>query len=154
MDSDTSDYISVYKKLFGNRKITLDYSGILVVQSGEYIDSDNFGYSSLYSQYILITIQKDSIVKQKTIDKNDFIKFKIVQFETYKKSENYKNDVDEYFKNWQLEKESELSKNNTKRMSKSEIEELKKQYQSIPTIDYIDNFFFVIKDIDYIIVDY
>jgi len=39
-------------------------------------------------------------------------------------------------------------------MSKSRIEELKKQYQSPPTTDYIDDFFFVLKNLDFIMVDY
>lgn len=154
MDSDKSDYISVYKKLFGDRKITLDYSGILVVPIGDYLDSDNFGYSSLYSQYILITIQKDSVLKQKNIEKNDFIKFKIKQFEAYKNTENYKNDIKEYLEIRKVEKNWELSKDNTKNMSKKEIEKLKKEYSAPPNTDYINNFFFVTKDIDYVIIDY
>lgn len=155
MDSDKSEYISVYKKLFGDKKIILDYSGILVVPSGEYIDSDNFGYSSLYSHYILITIQKDSVSKQKSISKDDFMKFRINQFEAYKKTEFYKQDIEEYFKNLEEEKEREFSKENTKDMTKQEIRELKKQYRSFPNnLKEIDNFFFVTKNIDYIIVDY
>jgi|GEM_PF-2465911 len=39
-------------------------------------------------------------------------------------------------------------------MSKSRIEELKKQYQSPPTTDCIDDFFFVFKNLDFIMIDY
>ncbi len=41
-----------------------------VVPSGEFLDSANFGYSYLYTQYILLTIQKDSVIKQKFVDKD------------------------------------------------------------------------------------
>jgi len=154
MNSDKNEYISVYQKLFGNRKIILNYSGILVVPIGDYLDSDNFGYSSLYSQYILISVQKDSVLKQKTVEKDDFINFKIKQFEAYKNTENYKNDIKEYLEIRKVEKDWELSKENTKNMSKKEIEKLKKEYTAPPSTDYIDNFFFVTKNIDYVIIDY
>ncbi|WP_312825931.1 hypothetical protein [Epilithonimonas sp.] len=43
------------------------------------------------------------------------MKFKIKQFETYKKSKFYKNDIEEYLQNWEQEKEWELSQKKYKK---------------------------------------
>lgn len=154
INSEKRNYISVYKQLFKNKKVILNYSGILVIPDGKLVEFSNFGYSSLYDHYKLITIKNDTIVREKELDKDEFIQFKINQFEEYKKTEAYKTELKEYLKDWENDKKTELSKNNTKGMSKKEIAALRKEYAQPPSEDYIDGYFFVTKKIDYIIVDY
>ena len=45
IESEKREYISVYKELFGDKNIIINYSGILVVPIGKFLDSANFGYS-------------------------------------------------------------------------------------------------------------
>ncbi|SHK56667.1 hypothetical protein [Chryseobacterium polytrichastri] len=154
LNSENEDYISVYKQLFGDQKIVLDYSGILVIPTGDLIETANFGYSYLFTQYKLMTINKDNVVKEKELNKDEFMKFRFTQFREYKKSEDYKIELKNYLKNWEAEKKSELSPENIKKMSKKEMAQLKKEYAQPPTEDHIDGYFFVSQNPDFIIVDY
>lgn len=154
VNSDNHEYISVFKKTFGDRKIELNYSGVLIIPQGKLIQSADFGYSSLYDKYQVITVQHDKIVKDKELDQDGFIRFKVDQFEAYKKTEKYKADVKDYLENWNDSKKWDLSRDNTRGMSKKEIAQLKKEYETPPNEEYIDNFFFVIKNLDDIVVDY
>lgn len=154
IQSENGEYISVYKDLFGDKNIILNYSGILVVPTGEFLDSANFGYSYLYSTYRLLTINKDIVIKDKELNKDDFFKFKVNQFTEYKKTGQYKIDVKEYLENWKESKKFELSKKNTKDLTKKEISELRKEYNNKPKIEIIENFLFLTKNIDFVIVKY
>lgn len=154
LNSDNEDYISVFQKLFGNRKIVLNYSGILVIPTGKLIEAASFGYSSLHEQYKLITINNDTMVKEKDLNKDDFIKFKFRQFAQYRKTEEYKSEFKKYIEEWEYRKKSELSEENTKGMSKKEITALKKGYEQPPTEDYINGYFFATGNPDFVIVDY
>ena len=154
IESEKREYISVYKELFGDRNVILNYSGILVIPTGEFLDSANFGYSYLYSKYKLLTISDDKVLKDKEVQKDDYLKFKVNQFNEYKKTNQYKIEVKEYFKNWENDRKIELSRNNTKDLTKEEVIELKKQYENPPKIEMIDNFIFLTKNIDFVIVDY
>ncbi|SIS83341.1 hypothetical protein SAMN05421786_102432 [Chryseobacterium ureilyticum] len=154
VNSDKYEYISVFKKTFGDKKIELNYSGVLIIPQGKLIQSADFGYSSLYDKYQVITVQRDKIVKDKELDQDGFIRFKVDQFEAYKKTEKYKADVKKYLEDWNDSKKSDLSRENTRGMSKKEIAQLKKEYETPPNEEYIENFLFVIENLDDIIVDY
>lgn len=154
MNSDNEDYISVFQKLFGDRKIVLNYSGILLIPTGKLIEAVSFGYSSLHEQYKLITINNDTMVKEKDLNKDEFIKFKFRQFAQYRKTEEYKSEFKKYIEDWENIKKTELSKENTKGMSKKEIIALKKGYEQPPTEDYINGYFFATGNPDFVIVDY
>lgn len=154
IDSKKREYISVYKQLFKNKKVVLNYSGILIIPTGQLIEAVNFGYSSLYDWYKLMTIKNDTVVKEKELNKDEFIKFKLSQFEEYKKMEDYKMELKKYIEDPEDNKKSELSKENTKGMSKKEITALKKEDQQPPTEEYIDGFLFMIENPDFVIVDY
>lgn len=154
VNSKEHEYISVFKKIFDNRKVVLNYSGILVIPTGKMLEAASFGYSSLHEKYRLISIQQDNVVKEKEIDKDDFIRFKVRQFIDFKKTEEYKTEVKNYYRNWSMDKEWDLSRKNTRRMSKKEIIELKKQYECPPNEDYIDNYLFVVSNLDFIMTDY
>lgn len=154
LNSENEEYVSVFQKLFGNRKIVINYSGILVIPTGKLIEAASFGYSSLHEQYQLITINNDTVVKEKDLNKDEFIKFKFRQFAQYRKTEEYKSELKNYLDNWENSKRSELSKENTKGMSKKEISTLKKGYEQPPTEDYINGYFFATGNPDFVIVDY
>lgn len=154
IESEKREYISVYKELFGDKNIIINYSGILVVPIGKFLDSANFGYSYLYSEYKLITIKNDKIQKSKNLKKDEYLKFKFSQFEEYKKTDDFKNSVREYFDNWRNDKKMELSIENTKHLSKKEIQELKREYANPPKNELVENFIFLTKNIDFVIVDY
>ena len=85
INSTKRNYISVYKQLFKNKKVVLNYSGVLVIPDGKLVEFSNFSYSSLYDRYKLITIKNDTVVKEKALDKDEFVKFKLNRFEEYKK---------------------------------------------------------------------
>ncbi|WP_185247134.1 MULTISPECIES: hypothetical protein [Chryseobacterium] len=154
VNSEEHEYISVFKKIFGDQKIVLNYSGILIIPMGKMLEAASFGYSSLHDKYHLITIQQDHVVKEKEIDQDDFKRFKVRQFMDYKKTEEYKTEVQNYYKDWSISKEWDLSRKNTRGMSKQEIDKLKKDYECPPDENYIDNFLFVISNPDFVITDY
>ncbi|WP_353148707.1 hypothetical protein [Chryseobacterium sp.] len=154
VNSEEHEYISVFKKTLGDRKIDLNYSGILVIPIGRMLKAADFGYASLYDKYHLLTIQQDNVVKEKELNKDDFMRFKVRQFVDYKKTEDYKTEVKNYFKDWNTSKEWDLLRKNTRRMSKKEIARLKKQYECPPDEDYIDNYLFVVLNLDFVITDY
>jgi hypothetical protein len=101
-----------------------------------------------------MTIKNDTVVKEKELNKDEFIKFKFSQFEEYKKTEDYKTELKKYIEDPEDNKKSELSKENTKGTSKKEIASLKKEDQQPPTEEYIDGFLFMIENPDFVIVDY
>lgn len=154
VESENREYISVYNELFGDRNVFLNYFGILVVPTGEFLDSANFGYSYLYSKYRLLTINDDKVIKDKELNKDDFKQFKVNQFLAYRKTTQYKIDVKEIFENWKESKKIELSRENTKKLTKKEISELKKEYSNKPKIEMVENFLFLTKNIDFVIVKY
>lgn len=154
INSKKRKYISVYQKLFGNKKIVLNYSGILIIPTGKFIEAANFGYSSLYDQYQLMTVKNDTVVKEKQLNKDEFIGFKVNRFDEYKKTEDYKTELKNYLNSWEEMKKSELSQENTKGMSQEEITELEKEYEHAPNEEYIDNFLFLTRNTDFVIIDY
>lgn len=154
LDVGKREYASVFKKIFGDKKIVLNYSGILVIPTGKLLESSQFGYSSLHDKYQLVTIQKDEVIKEKEVDKEAFIHFRIKQFEAYKETKDYKTEVKQYLEDWNSEKKMELDKKNLKGMPKAEITHLKKNYENPPNEEYIDGFLFVFINPDFVIVDY
>ena len=154
IESEKREYISVFKELFGDKNVTLNYSGILVIPIGDFLESANFGYSYLFTEYRLITINNDKEIKSKELSKDEYLKFKFKQFTEYKKTNQYKAEIKEYYKNWNGDKKIELSRKNTKGLTKKEISELKKDFENPPKIELAENFIFLTKNIDFIIIDY
>lgn len=154
IESEKREYVSVYKELFGDNKVNLDYAGILVVPTGDFLDSANFGYSYLYSKYKLITIKSDQVQKSKELTKDEFLRFKVAQFEEFKKTPNYTTLMNQYYEYWNSDKEYELSRENMKNLTRKEILEVKEKYSNPPKKEIAENFIFLTENIDYIIVDY
>ncbi|WP_018674465.1 hypothetical protein [Riemerella columbina] len=154
LDSEEREYISVFKELFGTQKVNINYNGILVIPTGELEEFINFGYASIYSQYKLVTIKNDHVTKTKDLNKDEFYQFKIKQFLAFKKSPEYKKAVNEYLESWKNDKEMELSKEATKHLTPKQKRDLEKEYETPPSTEYLDNFFFIMGKMDHIEVDY
>lgn len=153
-DSDSDTQISMFNKIFPNKKTKLNYSGILTVPNGDFIDSDNFGFSSYYSSYLILTLRNDTLTKSKELQNEEYIKFKIKQFKEFQKTKEYRIAYKNYLKSNKEDKEWDLSYENTKELSKEEIKEIKKQYSKKPTKDQIDNFLFMMSNLEKVYVDY
>ncbi|MDC8105407.1 MULTISPECIES: hypothetical protein [Chryseobacterium] len=153
-DSDSETQISVFNKIFPDKKTKLNYSGILTVPNGDFIDSDNFGFSSYYSSYLILTLSNDILIKSKELQKEDYIKFKINQFKAFQKTEEYRIEYKNYLKRHKEDKEWDLSHENTKELSKEEIRQIRKQYAKEPSKDEIDGFLFMMSNLEKIYVDY
>lgn len=149
-----NDLISVYDKIFKEKLTQINYTGILTVPNGDFLSTDNFGFSHYYKNYILITFQDDKILKQKTIDNENYIKFKIQQFQKYQKTEEYQKEYQQYIDNWEESKKWDLSPENTKGLTHEEIEDLKNNYSKAPKKEEIDNFLFMTSNLEKIIIDY
>lgn len=153
-DSDSDTQISVFNKIFPIKNFKLHYSGILTVPNGDFIDSDNFGFSSYYSSYLILTLRNDILTKSKELQNEDYIKFKIKQFKAFQKTKEYRIAYENYLKRDKEDKEWDLSYENTKELSEEEIKEIKKQYSKKPTKDQIDNFLFMMSNLEKVYVDY
>ncbi|WBV58822.1 hypothetical protein PFY10_10220 [Chryseobacterium daecheongense] len=153
-DSDSETQISVFNKIFPDKKTKLNYSGILTVPNGDFIDSDNFGFSSYYSSYLILTLSNDILTKSKELQNEDYIKFKINQFKAFQKTEEYRIEYKNYLKRHKEDKEWDLSHKNTKELSKEEIREIKKQYAKEPSKDEIDGYLFMMSNLEKIYIDY
>ncbi|MCJ7933349.1 MAG: hypothetical protein MUW56_06840 [Chryseobacterium sp.] len=104
-DTVGNTYISVYQKIFGNKKITINYSGILMIPLQ--VVSSTIQHPSEY-RYRLITVRKDHVEKEKELDQNAYKKFKARRFNEYKKTEEYKNNVEKLIKEWNIDSEKEF----------------------------------------------
>ena len=153
-DDDSEKQISVFNKIFKEKSVALDYSGILTVPNGDFIDSDNFGFSSYYSSYFLLTIKNDHVEKIKELKNEDYMKFKFRQFQKYQKTQEYKAEYENYIKSNRESKKMDLSPEFTKGLSKEEIKRIKKRYSEKPTKDEIDGFLFMMSNLEQINVDY
>jgi len=149
-DDDSEKQISVFSKIFNEKNVELDYSGILTIPNGDFIDSDNFGFSSYYTSYFILTIKNDHLEKMKELQNKDYLKFKIKQFEEFQKTNDYKIAYEDYLKSNIESEKMDLSFAKTKR----EIKDVKKQYSKKPTKDEIDGFLFMMSNLEQIYVDY
>ncbi|WP_345991929.1 hypothetical protein AAEU33_08095 [Chryseobacterium sp. Chry.R1] len=153
-ENDSGSMISVFNKIFHNKNFKLDYSGILTVPNGNLIRSDNFGFSRYYSSYLILTIDNGTLTKNKELKGEDYIEFKIKQFEKFQKTKEYKKAYNDYLKRNKENKQWDLSYENTKELSKEEIREIKKQYAKEPSKDEIDGYLFMMSNLEKIYIDY
>lgn len=141
-DVDTEKQISVFNRIFNTKNLVeLNYSGILTIPNGEFINSDNFGFSNYYSSYLIVTIRNDNIEKMKELKNEDYIKFKFRQFKAFQTTKEYKTAYKNYLRSNRESMKWDLSNENTKDLSQEEINKIKKQYSEKPTKEKIDIFF-------------
>lgn len=82
---------NVNDKIFpGKQKIKIDWlTHLLVVPYGQKVSNDNIG-NSVYENYLLFEIHKGRLIKKLDLSLEEFKKFKILQYESFKKSSGYK----------------------------------------------------------------
>ncbi|WP_143093356.1 hypothetical protein [Halpernia frigidisoli] len=146
--------ISVFDKLFQDENsMNLHYTGILELPTGEFIDSDNFAYSSLFENYKLITVINDKLEKIKDVSKKEYQIFKINQFIKFRKTDEYKKRFEE---NMKVSREDIIPDNiwNNASESQKKILQLGIPQKGKKARKETENFLFLMGDFDFIIVDY
>jgi len=71
------------------------FTGILVLPYGERVQYVHMGYGSTYSDYILLEVMNGRLTGQRTLDHDQYKDFKEKQFQAYKKTKAYKQQVAE-----------------------------------------------------------
>ncbi|MEC5396035.1 hypothetical protein [Bergeyella sp. RCAD1439] len=153
-NSDFEKNISVFKQIFGEKKlINLNYTGILEIPIGKLIESYNFGYSSLYESYKLVTIKNDNVEKLKELSRQDYQNFKLKQFKEFQKTDEYKRRIIEQRK---ISRENLIPDEMWSNTSDSEKEILKLSFpkKGKKARKENENFIFLMGNFDFIIVDY
>lgn len=86
------NWVSVYSKVFPNSKKTkiVWYSGILILPHGKMVEYVHMGYSSIYSEYLLLEIDKGNFNESRKYKNKEFLKFKKQQFLAFEKTDEYK----------------------------------------------------------------
>lgn len=86
------EWKSVLSEIFkDNESKKVDWlSGILVVPFGKLKNYVHMGYGSSYSKYLLFSTEKGNITGYKQLKINEYEKFKDLQFQAFKKTEEYK----------------------------------------------------------------
>lgn len=84
--------VSIYDKLPGRMKnLRIDwYSGLLILPYGEMIESDDYYLGYAYPHYFVFEISKGKVIKYFDFTLKEFQHFENVQFNAYKKTEQYK----------------------------------------------------------------
>lgn len=69
------------------------FTGILVLPYGERVKYVHMGYGSTYSNYILLEVKNGKLTGQRNLDHDQYVDFKERQFQAYKKTKAYKQQV-------------------------------------------------------------
>jgi len=86
-----ADLKKIFPNLFSEGKVNANwYTGLLVLPIGEIVKYVHMGYASLYEEYKLIEIKDGLLTKEKHFTSDEYMNFKIRQFEQYKKTPEYK----------------------------------------------------------------
>jgi hypothetical protein len=75
------------------------FTGILVLPYGKLVNYVHMGYGSTYSDYILLEIKSGKLTGERKLDGKQYKAFKERQFQAFKKTEAYKEQVAELKKN-------------------------------------------------------
>ena len=88
---------SVMSQMFpGQKEILADwYAGHDIIPNGKLVNYVHMGYASTYENYILLRVEKGLVTRKWKADAADFIKFRDAQFAAYKKTEEYRQAVEE-----------------------------------------------------------
>jgi len=71
------------------------FTGILVVPDGELVYYVHMGYGSTYSEYTLLEVKGGTLTGVRRLDHEQYDQFREKQFQEYKKTEGYRQQVDE-----------------------------------------------------------
>ena len=90
---DEDGYKSVTSNIFPNKEsVKIDwFTGILVLQNGEYIGHVHGGYGSTpsYEKYILLEIRNGNLIREIQLDLDEFEIYKEKQFQIFKQTKEY-----------------------------------------------------------------
>jgi len=93
--NDSSAWKSVLSEVFPDSldRFCTFYSGLLILPEGELISYVHMGYASLFENYILIRINQGVFQRSKIFSAYEYKKFKKRQFEAYKQTNEYKEEL-------------------------------------------------------------
>ena len=96
LTSDNHDR-SVMKSLFpdGAPQVATWFTGNLIVPTGELVRYVHMGYGSTYSSYLIATVTKGEVGQVRRMNAAEFDAFRHAQFEAFKKTKEYRRDLDE-----------------------------------------------------------
>jgi len=88
----TSEWVSVINEcLNGNSRMKVNwYNGLLVIPYGEIINYVHMGYASTYENYFILEIHNGNLMRELNMDYRQFLEFREDQFESYKRTEEYR----------------------------------------------------------------
>jgi hypothetical protein len=83
---------SVINEVFPNQKeIKIEWlTGLLVIPHGKLVNYVHMGYGSTYKNYILLEFDKGDLKKELNYKYKEYEKFKEIQFQAFKQTEEYK----------------------------------------------------------------
>jgi hypothetical protein len=88
---------SAFKKTFGSEKPCKyeEYSGLLVIPTGELVQYIHMGYASLYSNYKIVFMKNGKVLKEENLSDKEYLRLKRKQFAVYRNTPEYKKVFDE-----------------------------------------------------------
>ncbi len=91
-ESHSANWRSVLNEVFPDKKnIKADWlNELIIIPHGKLVNYVHSGYSSVYSKYLLLEINKGDLKKEKNFNYKEYEKFKEKQFLIFKKTEEYK----------------------------------------------------------------
>lgn len=94
-DDKSNEWDNVIDSVFpGKSSVKLDwYSGLLIVPTGEQEDYVHMGYGSVYSSYLILEVNQGNVLSEKNVTSYDFRNFKENQFDRYKLTTEYKEEL-------------------------------------------------------------
>lgn len=91
-------YRSILAILFGdNKPVFADwYMGHLIILDGEMVAYQHQGYASVFERYIIATVEKGIVTTSVRMDADRFIEFRQAQFDAYKKTDRYREQLEKF----------------------------------------------------------
>jgi hypothetical protein len=69
------------------------YTGYIIVPDGKRIEYVHMGYGSTYKRYIVLTVREGRVTQREHFRAKEFREFRLKQFELYRKTDEYKNEL-------------------------------------------------------------
>ncbi len=90
-------FTSIYDKIFPEQKnvVVTWMTGILTLPCGELTNYVHMGYGSTYNAYKLLQIENGKLVQTRDFTEDEYIQYRHLQYEAFKKTKTYKDAVDE-----------------------------------------------------------
>lgn len=101
----STEWRSVMSKMFPGEKEVFAtwFSGHVVIPNGALVNYLHMGYGSTYEKYILLRVENGLIKRKWDTDTAGFIKFREAQFSAFKKTEEYRQALQQMSKGGDLD---------------------------------------------------